>query len=705
MSHTKIRSRSQFVGAIFLLLFFAVIYRFYTLQVVEASWYQERAQAMYERERVLEPERGSIFDRNHNILAKEVKAYTVIAILDQNVPNHVKDPQATAEQLAPILDMSQEQLYQLLTQKDRQQVELRPGGWKIDAQKMEAIRELELEGITFREETRRYYPNHTFASHILGFVDLDGEARMGLELELDKYLRGEKGLVKYKQDLKGNRLISGTETVEYPKDGHDVYLTIDQRIQLFVEQALDEVYREYRPEKMTVIVSDPHTGQILAMSNRPSFDPNNYSSITNYWNDSVSYAFEPGSTFKVITFAAAIEEGIYNGHETFQSGSYAVPGKIIRDHNRQGWGTITFLEGMQKSSNVASVILGYERMKKEVFYHYIDRFGFGKLTGIDLPGEHPGYVIPLEEAKPVDLAAMTFGQGGLMVTPIQQIQAINVIANGGKLMKPYVIDSIYDPNSDKVVLQNKPTVVDPQVVSPQTAKQMRDILETVVTDGTGTNFHIDGYQVAGKTGTAQKAENGRYVRGKYIHSFVGFAPKDDPKLSVFVAIDSPQVDQYYLGGAAVAKVFKYVMENSLQYLNVTREIEEVSAADFEAEWPTVGDYRRLFVENGRKKGEQDGFDVHILGQGNEITEQYPTPGTPMPEGSRLYLIAGEVRHVETPDMTGWSLKEVLDWASVTRMKVRAEGHGYVTAQNVSPGVRLRPGSELQVTLEPKFDGR
>lgn len=683
------------------MLFFAVVYRFYTLQVVEASWYQERAQQMYERERVLKAERGSIYDRNKNVLAKEVKAYTVVAILDKEAPNHVKDPESTAEQLAPLLDMPQEQLFQLLNQPDRRQVELRPGGWKVDQDVAEAIRDLELEGITFVEETKRYYPNHTFASHVLGYVDLDGEARMGLELELDEHLRGEEGLVRFQQDRKGNRLIASAETVEHPQDGYDVYLTIDERIQLYVEQALDEVYREYRPEKMMVIVSDPHTGQILAMSNRPSFDPNHYSSITNYWNDTIANAFEPGSTFKVVTFAAAIEEGLYNSNETFQSGSYRVPGQTIRDHNRTGWGNITFLEGMQKSSNVASVILGYERMKKEVFYHYIDRFGFGKLTGIDLPGETPGYIRPLEAARPAEIATMTFGQG-LTVTPIQQIQAINVIANGGKLMKPYVIDSIYDPNTDKVAVQNKPEVVDPEVISPQTAQQMRDILETVVTRGTGTNFYIDGYQVAGKTGTAQKPKQDGtgYVDGKYIHSFVGFAPKDDPKLSVFVAIDSPQVEQYYQGGAAVAKVFKAVMQNSLQYLNVTREAEEVTIEEAEADWATVKDYRGFPVNEGREQGKRDGFDVHILGEGGEITEQKPAPGTSVLKGTRLYLLAGELRHFATPDMTGWSLKEVQDWAHVTGVQLHVLGHGYVTAQSVSPGERLRPGSELSVTLEP-----
>lgn len=700
MERIKIRRRSQVVGAIVILLFFAVIYKLYMIQVVEAHWYQEKAQKLYHAEKVLDARRGTIYDRNQNVLAREVKAYTVVAVLDREAPHHVKDPEMTAEKLAPLLNMSEEQLIQLLTREDVKQIELRPGGWKVDQKVMEEIKALNLEGITFIESTKRDYPHDTFASYVLGYVDLDGEAKMGLELALDEYLREQDGYYSYERDRKGNRLINSSPQVQAPRHGFDVYLTLDHRIQLYLEEAMDQVYEEYEPERMVAIVSDPHTGEILAMASRPTFNPNQYSAITNYYNDAISYAFEPGSTFKIVTFAAAIEEGVYADRQTYQSGSYRIGNTIIRDHNRGGWGTISFLEGFQKSSNVAAIILGYERMDKEVFYHYIDRFGFGKLTGIDLPGETSGMVRPLAEVRPVEWATMTFGQG-LTVTPIQLIQAINVLANGGKLLKPYVVDYIYDPNKNEVVVDNEPEVVDAHVVSPQTAEKMKDLLESVVNEGTGVNFSIEGYQVAGKTGTAQKPkEGGGYYEDRNIHSFLGFAPKDRPKLSMYVAIDSPKVEHSQLGGAAVAQVFKYVMENSLHYLNVSQDVQPLVVEEKESKKVKMGDYIGLSVSQASRKAKEDGFEPYLEGQGNVITRQVPQPGEEVLPGSHVYLMAGDLRYVEMPDLSGWSLKEVKEWAEVFGLKLHVNGHGYVTEQDIKQGELVRPGTRINVHLAP-----
>lgn len=688
------------MGAIVILLFFAVVYRLYTIQVAEAHWYQEKAHKMYQAERVLEAKRGTIYDRNNNVLAREIKAYTVVAILDREAPNRVQDPYETAEKLAPLLNMEEEQLIQLLTREDVKQIELRPGGWKVDRELMEKIKALQLEGITFIESTKRDYPHDTFASYVLGYVNLDGEAKMGLELALDEYLREEDGYYLYERDRKGNRLLNSTPQIKAPQHGFDVYLTLDHRIQLYLEEAMDQVYEEYAPEKMVAIVSNPHTGEILAMASRPAFNPNQYSTITNYYNDAVSYAFEPGSTFKIVTFAAAIEEGVYHDKQTYQSGSYRIGNSIIRDHNRGGWGTISFLEGFQKSSNVAAIILGYERLDKKVFYHYIDRFGFGKLTGIDLPGETSGLIRPLEEVRPVELATMTFGQG-LTVTPIQQIQAINVLANGGKLLKPYVIDYIYDPNKNEVVINNEPEVVDSKVVSPQTAEKMKDLLESVVNEGTGVNFYIEGYQVAGKTGTAQKPkEGGGYYDDRNVHSFLGFAPKDNPKLSMYVAIDSPNVEYSQLGGAAVAQVFKHVMQNSLHYLNVSQKVKPIVVDAKERKKVKAGDYIGLPVSEASRQAEADGLKPYLEGQGNVITRQVPQPGAEIMPGSHVYLMAGDLRYVEMPDLTGWSLKEVTEWAQVFGLRLHVTGHGYVTEQDVQQGELIRPGTSIHVRLQP-----
>lgn len=703
--------RSQLIGAIFLLLFFMVIYRFYTLQVVEASWYQEKADEMYSRETSLAAKRGSIYDRYGNILAQEVNAYTAVAVLSEDAPSHVKDRERTASLLAPILDMSEEKLYELLSQDDKYQVELRPGGWKMDRQKMEQIRDLGLEGIQFKEESKRYYPNHVFASHTLGFLNQEGDPVMGLESSLQEYLTGTDGKIEFQTDRNGTLLPKGIEGIKQPQDGNDVYLTLDERIQLYVEQALDEAEEQFAPQGMTVIVSDPMTGEILAMSNRPSFDPNAYSDIENYMNQAVTSRFEPGSTFKTVTLAAAIEEGVFHPNETFLSGSYKVPGGEIRDHRPEGWGEITFLEGVQKSSNVGFAKLG-EKLGREKLYQYIYDFGFGQKTGIDLPYEDTGYVIPSERAYPLDVAHMTFGHA-ITVTAIQQIQMMNAIANGGKLMQPYVIDRIENPNKEEVVLENEPVVLDEQVISSETAAEVGSILETVVTEGTGQNFYIEGYRVAGKTGTAQKVgDNGEYLHGEYIHSFLGFAPVDDPQLSVFVMVDSPQIDEDLVavrGGAVVAQIFKSVMEQSLQYLSVLPEADEVEVEDDQAgaepleEMIEADHYVGSSVMKARDRAEADGFEVIIIGDGAEVVEQSPQSGTPMVKGERIYLLTGDASSMDMPDLTDWTLREVQDWAQMARIELKAEGSGYVVSQSKPSGERIRQGEELIVTLEPKYE--
>jgi len=701
----KINRRSQFAGAIFLLLFFGIIYRFYIIQIVDASVYQEATSKVYNREKVLTANRGTIFDRNGETLAKEASSYTAVAILSKKAPVRVKDPLDAAKKLAPIVNMSVEDLHQLMSQEDRYQVELRPGGWKLNRESMQKIKELEIPGIMFIEEPKRYYPNNDFASHVIGFLNHDGKPVLGLEASLNEYLKGEDGFVEYTKDGKGNPLPQGMKGKEPPEHGKNVYLTLDERIQLYIEQALTEAEEMYHPEKITVIAAKPQTGEILGMSSRPSFDPNQYQSIENYVNHAVSSTFEPGSTFKIITLAAAIEEGIYNGNEKYLSGSKKVPGGTIRDHVRGGWGRISFLEGVQKSSNVAFTILGWERMPKDVFYHYIHRFGFGGLTGIDLPNEAKGRVKSPKNLPEIDRATMTFGQG-VSVTAIQQVAAVNAIANGGKLLKPYIIDRIEDPSTGEVVLKNEPQVVYDQVVSKETSKQVADILETVVTDGTGQNFYIEGYQVAGKTGTAQKVgENGKYVHGKYIHSFIGFAPKDNPQIVLYVVVDSPKVSDYRLGGSVVAQIFKSVMQNTLQYLSVQPKVETVEIKEIKDESFALEDYRRKSIMNARDAAVVKGLQVFVFGEEANVTDQYPKPNSKVYKNDRVYLIAGEAKSIVIPDFTGWSMRDVRDWATIAKIKVNTIGSGYVFKQNLDPGETIPVGGTLKIELKPKYNNK
>lgn len=698
----KINKRSQFVGAIFLLLFLTLIYRFYELQVVDAAFYEQKAEAMYNSQNVLDSKRGSIYDRNGQTLAAEATAYTVVAVLSESVKNRVEDPLETARQLAPYLNMTESALQKLLTQKGKYQVELRPGGWKVDRETMRAIKELKLPGITFIEESKRTYPNQDFASHVLGFLNNDEEPVMGLEVSMNEYLQGKDGKISFKRDILNNRLPDGLNSIVQPENGKDIYLTIDERIQLYVEQALDKAQEEYSPEKMTVIVSRPETGEILAMSSRPSFNPNEYSNITNYMNHAITSTFEPGSTFKIITLAAAVEEGVYNGEETYLSGVKKVPGGEIGDHVRQGWGRISFLEGVQKSSNVAFTILGYERLAKETFYKYIYDFGFGELTGIDLPNEKKGYVKNPQNIPKLDLATMTFGQG-VAVTAIQQIAAINAIANGGSLMKPFIIDRIEDPDTGEIIEQHRPEVVRERVISKDTAKEVASILETVVSDGTGKNFYLEGYSVAGKTGTAQKVgDDGRYVSGKYIHNFIGFAPMDNPELSVYVVVDAPKVSHYSLGGFVVAEIFKHVMQNSLQYLSIKPQIEEITIQQDDIQPSKVKGYTNISLMTARQQAEDDGFSVVVVGNGTKVIRQVPEEGELVYPNETLYLITSESKESHVPDMTGWTLRQAQDWASMTGVELSVLGRGYIVSQSQQADSIIRNGAVLSVVLEPKF---
>lgn len=567
----RIGLRTLLLGLIFSLLFAGLLIRIFWLQAVDAAWLQEKATLVWNRNEIIRPVRGKIYDRHGEALAYDAPAYTVVATLSKKDPNHIEDPKEVAEALSPVLDTSTDILYKQLN-KDAYQVELRQGGWKVDAEKAKAIEALELKGIHLMEETRRFYPNKELAAHLLGYVDLEGKAKMGLELSMDEWLRGKEGKNRFVKDARGIPLPNGELEYIPAEDGADVYLTIDRTIQSFVEQALDRAQREYRPKRMVAIVSDPNSGEILALSVRPGFDPNQYWKIENYSNYAISYPFEPGSTFKIITLAAAIEEGLFRPGEKYLSGTYRVPGSRIpvRDHNAgRGWGTITFLEGVQKSSNVLFAKLGVERLGKERLIRYIQQFGFTKKTGIELPGEVIGRVPPIsEQIAPRDVAAISFGQA-VSVTPIQQVAAVGAVANGGKVLPMTIVKQV--KKKDGTVVYEGPKSEGKQVISEETSRQVREILETVVSEGSGQAAYLEGYRVAGKTGTAQKFDEktGRLIQGEYIASFIGFASADHPKVLVYVALDAPQEGHY--GGTVAAPVFQDIMRNTLHYLRVPTE--------------------------------------------------------------------------------------------------------------------------------------
>ncbi|PFG12875.1 penicillin-binding protein [Bacillus sp. es.036] len=694
---------------LFVLLFFAFIGRFFYIEWTQAVSgsdgekvdLMELGKDKWTRSKILEADRGTIYDRTgENALATDIPSFTLRAILDENYEDHVKDVSKTAAALAPILEMEQSDVTEILSREELFQVEFGASGKNLSLTQKEEIEKLDLPGVGFIPTKTRLYPNEEFASHLLGFTNENEkgvqEGLLGLEKELNKYLVPQEGKETYQSDREGFKLPYGNENITPSKSGNDVYLTIDQKIQVLMENALNEAQEKYNPERMTAIVADPDTGKILAMGNRPTFDPN-LRDVSNYTNMALT-AFEPGSTMKVFTAAAAIEEGVYNGDELFQSGQYSVPGGRVSDHNGgEGWGMISFDEGIRQSSNVAASILVKEKLGYDKYEDYLTKFGLDAKTGIDLPGEASSRITYSGELERITTG---FGQGST-ITPIQQVQAITAIANGGKMMQPYVIEKIVDPESNEVKLNHEPKVAG-EPISKETATQTRDLLRTVVTDGTGTPYNIEGYEIAGKTGTAQISEGSKGYMSGYgnnIFSFIGMAPADDPELIVYVAVDRPELEYPELGSDPVSLIFNTVMKNSLQYLNID-PIEKEDNTSEEAEETESGqilkDVTGMSVKEAKKQLVDKGLSVISLGEG-EVVGQSPRPSTKILNGERVILQTEG--NATMPDITGWSLADVMKLVELVELKPNVMGSGYVVKQGIETGSTIKKDDYLVAELK------
>ncbi|MGD6803580.1 penicillin-binding protein [Rossellomorea aquimaris] len=696
------------------LLFFVLMVRFVTIQVTgEADGKVLAAQAAkkYLKTGVLEAARGTIYDQKGEVIAEDTSAYTLVAILDESVsqdsekPKHVQDIRKTAAVLAPLLEADESDLYARLSkgvEEKRFQVEFGSVGRGISHRLKLAIEKEALPGVNFVKESKRFYPNGVFSSHLIGFAQKEEKedntteivGKMGIEQSLNDYLTGKNGKVKYDSDKWGYILPQTEEHVTPPQNGNDVYLTIDKKIQTFLEETMSKVDQQYKPENMLAVVADPKTGKILAMAQRPTFHPDTREDLQSWQNDIVETSYEPGSTMKSFSLAAAVEEGAFNPNEYYESGKYFLEGNSvpIRDHNNgDGWGTITYLEGVQQSSNVAFAKL-LDKIGEDRFREYLDAFGFGRKTGIDLPNETAGQIL---YHYPIEKYTTIFGQG-TTVTPLQMIQAETAIANDGKMMKPYIISEIVDHNTNETIKKTEPEVAGTPI-SAETAKKVREYLATTVTadDGTGRRFAIDGYDVSGKSGTAQipDYENGGYEIGKenYLFSFLGMAPADDPQLIVYVAIKKPSLKTSEIGSDPVSGVFNPVMLNSLKYLNIKPEenksLKKAKAADLTG----------VSVEKAKKQLKESGLNPIILGEGSKVQKQSASPGEELLQGERIVLRTDG--KLTIPDMKGWSVRDVLKVTKMANLKMNMVGTGYVTNQNITPGTAINEAEPLVVTFE------
>lgn len=699
---------------IFMFIFLVISGRFIYIQATgEVSdvslidWANEKREASI----VLQAERGKIYDHNGMTLAYNRPAYRVYAVLDpeysknQKEPKHVVDPKKTAEMLAPLLHMDKNEIKDTIDkgiEKEKYQVEFGQTGKNLTQQEMEEIKALQLPGIYFLEDAIRYYPNGMFASHIIGFSQQDGESEelqgiTGIESEKNKLLSGTDGFYRYQRDKYNNKLLHPKEVVKKPENGNDIYLTIDQKIQTLLEDVLSQVDEKYEPERITAVVIDPETGEILAMSNRPSYNPNNPEQVENWYNDVISTPFEPGSTTKMFTWAAAIESGVYNGDEYYESGKYVVNQKIepINDHNGgAGWGTITFDEGFRRSSNVAASKLVWEKMGTDTFLDYLKKFGFDEKTNIDLPNEVSGQLLynwPSEKLR------TSFGQGSTL-TPIQQLKAATAIANEGKMLQPYVIKKIVDSDTGDVIEENEPKVVG-EPISAKTSEQMIELLDSVVNskEGTGKPYQLKDYSVIGKTGTAQipNPDGSGYLSGSEnnIFSFLGMAPKDDPQLIMHVSVKQPKLEPNESGSAPVSFIFNNVMENGLHYLHIDpdkdRENHKVETVTF----PSIIDQE---VKVAEKQLDKLDADVTIIGNGKKVV------ATNMDEGSEFYpnqRVIVLTNQPTMPNVAGWSQRDVLTLANMLDMNVKVSGSGFVTKQSIKKGKKIK--NDMTLTIELK----
>lgn len=635
MFNKGIHKRIKIVLLIILFIFIIIIAKVFYIEVIDYKKLNSLASGLWSRNLPIEADRGNIYTVDGEAIASNLTTTSLVFI-----PNQIKNKDLVAEKISEILDVPKGKIEEHLYKKSMME-RVHPEGRRLSYEIADKIENLHFDGVYLLKESKRYYPHNEMLSHVLGYVGIDNQGLSGLELEYDDILTGEYGSIQYFSDAKGNNLERNSIYVE-PEDGLDIYLTVDYGIQSSIERELDNVVLRYNPDGAWAIAMDPNTGEILGMSSRPNFNPNSYKDYdteTINRNMAIWASYEPGSTFKILTLSAAVNEGKVDLlKDTFyDGGSVNVDGARIKCWKHGGHGSQTFLEVVQNSCNPGFVELG-NRLGKETLFDYINKFGYGKKTGIDLNGEATGILFSLDKVGPVELATTAFGQG-VSVTALQQVVAVSSAINGGTLYKPYIVKRVAYHENGQIIKEVKPTIVRDNIVTKDTSEKVRMTLESVVSLGTGRNAYIDGYRVGGKTGTAQKVNNGIYMQGNYIVSFIGFLPANDPKIVVYLAIDNPKgVTQY--GGTVSAPIVKNIMEDAITSLNIEKQD---GGTEKKYQWY---DKKYYTVPNvvGKSKKEATSmlksFSVEYSGSGDVVVNQSPDSDSRIAEGEKVRLYLG-----------------------------------------------------------------
>lgn len=635
MFFKSIDKRIRIVLLIITAMFIVIIFKVAYVQLINYSKLNTLANDLWSRELPIAADRGRILDRNGVVLADNITTTSLVLI-----PSQISDKEKASTLLAEILNVSKKEMDKHVY-KETSIERVHPEGRQLSYEVADKIANLKLDGVYLVKESKRYYPYGSSLSHVLGYVGIDNQGLSGLELEYDNYLTGENGAIKYFSDAKGNNL-NISEIYEQPQSGIDIQLTIDYNIQKSLERELSNVVDMFNPDMALAVVMDPNTGEILGMSSRPTYDSNNYS---NYSMEVLSRnlpiwaSYEPGSTFKIITTSAAIEEGVIDLEKDtfFDSGSVHIGGARIGCWKAGGHGHQTFLQVLENSCNPGFVKMG-QLLGKEKLFSYIDLFGFGAKTGIDLNGEGKGIVFPLDKVGELELATTAFGQG-VSVTPIQQVTAVSAVVNGGNLYKPYVVKNFLEPETDTIIKSIDKTLVR-KTISKETSDKMRYALESVVARGGGKYAFIDGYRIGGKTGTAQKVENGRYLVNNYIMSFMAVVPSNDPKAVLYVAIDNPK-NTALLSSYTTAPIARRILLDIIDALGIVKQegaIEKVKQWDDPVYYVVPNVIGKTSKEATR---ELYPLEVEYTGTGNKVIEQSPSAGEKVLSTSKVRLLLGD----------------------------------------------------------------
>lgn len=704
------RERTKMVFFIIFVFFFvwiliANIGQMMLIGTVRGQNLSELADKKYKIDTSLQPNRGKIYDRNGNILADNIESYKLVAVVsdkateDKDNPRHVVDIDKTARELAKYVKLDESKIKEALQKQGVYQVEFGTAGKDISVEDKKKIEDLKLPGISFIATTKRYYPNGSMLGNFLGFAQNSPDSdlitgRLGVEKTFDYYLRGKEGHITYAKDAWG-KVVSNIPKVEInPVDGADIYLTIDKNIQGYIDNTLKNIQEKYEPESAFAIVVGAKTGEILGMGQTPAFNPNTQENLESAWsNIFYNSAYEPGSTFKTFTLSIIMENNLYDPMKYYRSGSYKVEDTVIHDWNKVGWGTITQRHGFQQSSNTLMLTLlqelGTDKLKTG-----LEKFGFGKTTGALYNNEANGDLVFNNK---VSASTTVFGQGST-VTAMQMVQAETAILNDGNMLTPYFLQKIYDKTINKDVNSGQRTIVG-NPISKATADKMKEELYGVVNGSWaqgGKKYALDNYTVSGKTGTAQvvDSKSGTYYSSQYkvLHSFIGYAPSENPEVIVYTGMKLPNKNLADSFAKGSSEIFKPVMENTLNYLNVKKNDSSNEVTTY-----TMENYIGSSSTSSIEKLSKQTKNVILIGSGKTVINQFPSQNNIFKKDDKVFLFLSD-ENIQLPNFVGWSKAEVLSYKQLSGLDIEIEGNGYVKSQSIPAGRSVKKGESIKINF-------